>query len=97
MHNSHFRIKCSLNAICFSTVAVLVVVYIVLISVVMSYAALTIEFSQSVRNDESAVASLEGQYLSVVAQITSSDYSQIGYALPVSKIFVPVKSVTALR
>lgn len=97
MHNFHPRIKCSLNALCFGTIAVLVVAYISLIAVVMSYAALTIEFSQSVRNDESVVATLEGEYLSSVAQITSTDYSAAGYALPVAKIFVPAKSVTALR
>jgi hypothetical protein len=74
-----------------------VVTYIGLIAVVMSYAALTIEFSQSVRNDESVVATLEGNYLSSVAHITSTDYGMAGYALPVDKIFVPAKSVTALR
>ena len=63
----------------------------------MSYAASTIEFSQSVRNDESVVAVLEAEYLSAVAQITNTNYAADGYAVPVAKIFVPAKSTTALR
>lgn len=86
-----------MHKLCYGVVGVLAVAYIGLIAVVMSYAALTIEFSQSVRNDESAVAALEGQYLSTVAQITATDYSAAGYAPPIAKIFVPAKSVTALR
>ena len=97
MHNFHSRLPFSLVAFCSVTLAVLAIVYVGLIAVVMSYAALTIEFSQSVRNDESAVAVLERHYLSVVAQITGTDYAAAGYALPVAKLFVPVKNVTALR
>jgi len=97
MHNSHSAIPFSLTALCSALVAVLAVVYIGFIAVVMNYAALTIEFSQSVRDDESVVATLEGQYLSVVSEITRIDYSLAGYALPVAKIFVPAESVTALR
>lgn len=78
-------------------VGVLLVAYIGLIAVVMSYAALTIEFSQSVKNDEAAVASLESQYLATVARTTTTDYLAEGYAPPIAKIFVPAKSVTALR
>ena len=63
----------------------------------MNYAALTIEFSQSVKNDEAVVAALEGQYLSSVANITGTDYVAAGYAQPVAEIFVPAKGVTALR
>jgi len=97
MHNFHFPFRCSLTALCSSALAVLVVSYIGLIAVVMSYATSTIAFSQSVRNDESVVATLEGKYLSFVAQITNTNYAEAGYAVPVAKIFVPAKSVTALR
>ena len=82
---------------CFSAVAVLAVTYVGLIAVAMSYAALTVEFSQSVRNDETTVAMLEGQYLSAVADITKIDYVAAGYTAPNIKVFVPAKSVTALR
>lgn len=63
----------------------------------MSYAALTVEFSQSVKNDEAAVAILESQYLASVAHITNMDYAGEGYARPVAQTFVRAKSVTALR
>ena len=79
------------------TVAALAVVYVGLIAVVMSYAALTVEFSQSVKNDEASVAVLESQYLSSVAHIESLDYRTVGYAMPVAQVFVPTQSVTALR
>jgi hypothetical protein len=78
-------------------VGAFVVVYIGLIAVVMSYAALTVEFSQSVKNDEAAVATLEGQYLASVARIQSLDYHAAGYSMPEAKIFVPAASMTALR
>jgi len=79
------------------TVAVLLLVYIGLIAVVMSYAALTVEFSQSVRNDESAVATLESGYLANVAHITGIDYAAAGYAKPQTEVFVRAESATALR
>lgn len=75
----------------------LAVVYIGMIAMVMSYAALTVEFSQSVKNDEAALAVLESQYLTGVAHIQTIDYRTIGYAAPVMRIFVPATSVTALR
>lgn len=78
-------------------VGVLAITYIGLIAVVMSYATLTVEFSQSVKNDEAALAVLESQYLAHIAHIETIDYRAIGYALPVSKIFVPETSMTALR
>ena len=84
-------------SLCGGIVAVLAVSYIGLIAVVMSYAALTIEFSQSVKNDESIVASLESDYLATVTRITTTDYLAEGYAPPTAKMFVPAKSVTALR
>lgn len=76
---------------------ILVVTYIGLIAMVMSYAALTVEFSQSVKRDGAIVAGLESKYLAKVAEITSMDYSSAGYAKPVATTFVPAKSVTALR
>jgi hypothetical protein len=97
MHNFHLPFQYSLTALCSGILAVLAVSYIGLIAVIMSYAATTIEFSQSVRNDESVVATLEGHYLSVVSEITNTDYAADGYVVPVAKIFVPAKSTTALR
>jgi hypothetical protein len=78
-------------------VITLLVAYIGLIAVVMSYAALTMEFSQSVRSDESAVARLEAEYLTRVAAITDTDYASLGYAKPASLTFVRAESATALR
>jgi hypothetical protein len=78
-------------------VAALTVVYIGLIAAVMSYAAMTIEFSQSVRNEEAAIAVLEGQYLAAIAQVTATDYHTAGYVSPSAKTFVKAKSATALR
>ena len=63
----------------------------------MSYAALTVEFSQSVRNDEATVATLESRYLATVAEITTTDFAAAGYALPIAEVFVSAKSVTAVR
>lgn len=82
---------------CYGAVGVLLVAYIGLIAVVMSYAALTVEFSQSVKNDEAAVAVLEGQYLSSVARLTGTDYVSEGYTKPTEKVFVRAESMTALR
>lgn len=83
--------------LCAGVTAVLLITYIGIIAVVMSYATLTVEFSQSVRNDEAAVAVLENRYLNNINSITTADYSAAGYSLPTAKIFVPAKSVTALR
>jgi len=84
-------------SLCSSVVGILLVAYIGLIATVMSYAALTVEFSQSVRNDESVVALLESQYLAGVSRITGTDYAAEGYAKPLSKVFVRAQSATALR
>jgi len=97
MHNTSFHFPFSPLSFCIGVVAVLLIVYIGLIATVMSYAALTVEFSQSVKNDKAVVASLEGQYLATVARTTTADYVALGYSLPTSKTFVPAKSVTALR
>ncbi len=97
MHNIRLPVSFSPVSLIGGAVAVLGVAYIGLIAVVMSYAALTVEFSQSVRNDEATLGVLESSYLASVASITSTDYIAAGYALPSLKIFVPVKSATALR
>ncbi len=78
-------------------VGLLVVAYLALIAVVMSYAALTVEFSQSLRNDEATVAALESRYLARVAEITSIDYTAAGYEKPVAQTFVATESGTARR
>ena len=92
-----FRFSFSVTSLCYTAVGVLAVSYIGLVAVVMSYAALTVEFSQSVKNDESAVAALESQYLGMIARITSTDYTTEGYAKPLDKVFVRTQSATALR
>jgi hypothetical protein len=97
MHNFLSRFSSSLPAICFGLVAVLALSYIGLIAVVMNYAALTVNFSQSVKNDEATVATLESHYLASVENITNTDYVALGYIAPIAQVFVPAKSVTALR
>ena len=87
----------SLVTLSSSAVGVLLVVYIGMIAVVMSYATLTIEFSQSIKTDESNVAVLESQYLASVSQLTTTDYAADGYTVPLATVYVPTKSVTALR
>jgi hypothetical protein len=97
MRNFRFHLPVSLVSLSVGTVGVLAVIYIGLIAIVMSYAALTVEFSQSVKNDEAALAVLESQYLAKISQIQTIDYHAIGYAAPTAKIFVPATSMTALR
>ncbi len=75
----------------------LALAYLGMIATVMSYAALTVEYSQSVRSSEAAVAALESQYLARVAEITSTDYHSLGYAKPIAQTFVPTESGTARR
>lgn len=87
----------SIVSLCLGAIAVLATIYIGLIAVVMNYAALTVEFSHSVKDTESSVATLEAQYLSSVARIEEVDYRTVGYVKPQTRIFVPVTSVTALR
>ena len=97
MPNLRPYVPFSALSLCYGTVGVLLIAYIGLIAVVMSYATLTVEFSQSVKNDEAAVAVLEGQYLAGVAHITGTDFIAEGYAKPATKVFVRAESVTALR
>lgn len=97
MRNSRLHFPFSLVSLCAVAVASLAVVYIALIAIVMNYAALTVEFSQSVNTTEASVAILDSQYLSNVARIESLDYRTGGYVKPLTKIFVPAKSMTAVR
>jgi hypothetical protein len=97
MYKFFSHLSFSLPTICFGLIAVLALTYIGLIAVVMNYAALTVTFSQSVTNDEATVGTLESQYLASVANITNANYVALGYAPPIAQVFVPTKSVTALR
>ncbi len=98
MRNQRFHFpSLSPVALAGGTVGFLAVVYIGLIAAVMSYAALTIEFAQSVKNDEASVASLESQYLAAIASITTTNYVAEGYVVPSVETFVRAKSATALR
>ncbi len=97
MRNFSFKLPVSFVSLCWGTVGTLTVLYIALIAIVMTYAALTVQFSQSVKNDEAAVAVLESGYLSKVSDIENSDYHALGYAVPTQKLFVPATSMTALR
>lgn len=97
MYNLRSRIPFSALSFCYGAVGFLLVAYIGLIAVVMSYAALTVEFSQSVRNDGATVAILESEYLSSVARVTGTDYVSAGYTKPINETFVRTRSMTALR
>lgn len=97
MRNSRFHLPFSLTSLSGGLVAVLAVTYIGLIAAVMSYAALTIEFSQSVTNDQASVAALDARYLAAVARVTSTNYVAAGYVVPSGETYVPAKSATALR
>ena len=98
MHNHNaIRFPFSLVPMFAGTVVVLVVAYVALIAVVMSYAAVTVEFAQSVKDDEASVATLESRYLASVSRIENVDYLAAGYAAPVATVFVPSAGATALR
>ncbi|HET9641313.1 MAG TPA: hypothetical protein VFP46_00480 [Candidatus Paceibacterota bacterium] len=97
MHKLRTYLPFSPLSVAVTLVAILIVTYIGLIATVMSYAALTVEFSQSVRSDESVVAKLESAYLDKVARITAADYTALGYAKPAKETFVRSEGVTALR
>lgn len=77
--------------------ALLALGYIALIAVVMSYAALHVEFAEQVRSDEAAVASLEAAYLEKLSTLTETDYQAGGYGKPVVKTFVSAPPATALN
>lgn len=75
----------------------LAVAYIALVATVMSYASMTVSFSQSVRDSEAQVAALEAEYLSAVSSVTATDYVALGYAKPANKTFVRQAPRAALR
>ena len=91
------RLPFSSVALTLALVVTLGVAYIALIAVVMSYAALTVEFAQSVRSDEAVIATLEARYLGTVSAITDTDYPATGYTKPAVLVYVPKAPVTALR
>lgn len=97
MHNPRTRFQFSFLSIVSGAVGFLLVVYIGLIAVIMSYASMTVESAQRVKEDKSAVAVLESKYLSAITDITNIDYAASGYTQPIAKIFVAGKSPTALR
>ena len=78
-------------------VAILATTYVGLIALIMSYATLTVESSQSVKADEAAVAALEAEYLRLVSTLTTTDYAALGYEQPVAQTFVREVRGTALR
>ncbi len=98
MRNTYFSaLSLPINHFCYALVGLLLLIYIGTIAVVMSYATLTVEFTQSVRTESSSLASLERQYLEEVAKITAVEYTTEGYAKPETKIFVRSKGGTALK
>lgn len=97
MHSLRSPLPFSLVSLVSGATAVLVVSYIGLIAVVVSYATLTVEFSQSVRNDEAIVATLESKYLTSISHLTNTDYVAAGYTKPFTKIFVQAQSRAAVR
>jgi hypothetical protein len=83
---------------CALTLAVtLAVAYVALIATVMSYATMTVGFSQSLRDDEAQIASLESRYLADVSSVTATNYAAEGYTKPVAELYVPKAPETALR
>ena len=82
---------------CTGAVGALLVTYIGLIAVVMSYASISIEYTQSIKHDESDVATLEAKYMAEIGAVTTTDYRSLGYAAPSATTYVSTKSVTALR
>jgi hypothetical protein len=97
MRNLSFRPHLSFQALCGWTVGALALAYVALIAVVMSYGAMTVSFSQSVKDDEASVAGLEARYLAAINSIEGTDYRVAGYAKPVAITYVPAQSATALR
>lgn len=97
MRNLRLNLPFSFLTLCSATAGTLAVVYIALIAFVMSYAALTVSFSQSVKNDQATVAVLESQYLGSIASIQGTNYQTLGYAAPTEEIFVPAQVMTAMR
>jgi hypothetical protein len=84
-------------ALSVAVVATLAVAYIALIAVVMSYAALTVSLSQSVRSAQADIAALESDYFDELSRVAEIDYAVLGYEKPATQTYVPTARVTALR
>lgn len=97
MSSLRHRLPFSPRSLAWSLVGALSVVYMGLIALIMSSAVLTIEFSHSIKNSESAIAALEARYLASVAEIAGADYRSVGYAIPSAAHFVEAENVAALR
>ncbi|MGH7174872.1 MAG: hypothetical protein ACREGR_00750 [Minisyncoccia bacterium] len=76
---------------------VLALTYLGLVAFSMSYAALEVEFAQSVKNDEATVALSDVQYLSMLQTVTASDPAASGYVKPIAELFVPAAPATAIN
>lgn len=76
--------------------ALLVLAYLSLVAVVMSYAALHVAFAEDVRSDEAAVAKLESVYFDSLKLLSKTEYTNQGYEKPLAKTFVKGTSPTAL-
>lgn len=75
----------------------LVIVYLGLIAIAMTYATLQVEFTQYTKNDEAAVATLESSYLGALSTLTTTDYAKLGYTQPIAEVFVPGAPQTAVN
>lgn len=75
----------------------LALTYVGLIAIVMSYAAMHVEFAEHVRSDEAEVAALERTYFASVGAMTTTNYAALGYGAPVRKTYVPESPGTALN
>ena len=84
-------------ALSLALVITLAVAYVALIATVMSYAALTVSFSQSVRSMEGEVATLESEYFAAVSSVADTDYASKGYEKPAGETYVSAARATALR
>ena len=87
----------SLIRFCIWLNVLLVCTYVTLIAVVMSYAALHIEFAEGAKQGEAEVATLEASYFSALSRLTATDYRALGYAQPTIKRFVTGTETLSVR
>ena len=92
----HFFQRLPIIKIVMGITTLLILVYVGLIAIVMSYAAMHVEFAEQVRSDEATVARLESAYLNSIGVIAAIDYENVGYTKPLAKSFVPGPAATAL-
>ncbi len=97
MYSATLRLPFSPVSLAAGLVGLLAICYLALIATVMSYAALTVEFGQSVKTDEAQVATLESAYLDAVEAVNGTDYAALGYKKPAAIAYVPAAAATALR